>query len=95
MEIVQTRSLLQKLPPELREKIFKPNLQFRVWSAKFPALIAALRGEPNLYSEALAILYKINQFKLNTCNELHFRSCHQMVLGNIRHLFIDIDKTPL
>ncbi|KAF4628090.1 hypothetical protein G7Y89_g10065 [Cudoniella acicularis] len=55
--------ILRKLPFELREMIFIEVLD---WDGRTPPLLAALRPDPELYSQALAIFRKNNYFRLHS-----------------------------
>jgi hypothetical protein len=54
---------LRKLPPEVREMIFRYCVGFT--DGKTPPLIVALRGDKKLYREAMRLFYKLNFFTLN------------------------------
>ncbi|KAH8808961.1 hypothetical protein F5884DRAFT_794048 [Xylogone sp. PMI_703] len=54
---------LDMLPREVRDMIYRECILGEV-NPKKPAIIAALRTEPNLYKEALIIYYQVNRFKL-------------------------------
>ena len=49
---------LRRFPTELRDMIFKDCLQIE--EGKSPALLIALRGDKELYEEALEVYYKTN-----------------------------------
>jgi hypothetical protein len=53
-------NILRKFPREIREEIFK--LTVGDWENKMPALIKALRGDREVYLEAMKVFYKINKF---------------------------------
>jgi hypothetical protein len=61
---IQTNAL-RKVPPEIRWPIFEECLH---WDGTTPALLVALRGDQKLYSEALAIFYKMNIFRVTPRN---------------------------
>jgi uncharacterized protein YjbI with pentapeptide repeats len=67
LRTTNTRSRLafRKFPPEVREMIFRRCLYF---GGKTPSLLIALRGDPELYREALVLFYKLNIFRLNGSN---------------------------
>jgi uncharacterized protein YjbI with pentapeptide repeats len=54
---------LRKLPPEVREMIFRHCVDFT--DGKIPPLIIALRADQKLYHEALKVFFKLNVFTLN------------------------------
>jgi hypothetical protein len=56
---------LKRLPPETKEQIFGDVIE---WHGKTPPVIAALRGDPTLYQEAFAALYKKGTFKIHLDN---------------------------
>lgn len=51
--------ILHRMPFEIREKIFHLTLE---WTGKSPAMLVALRQEPELYKQALKVFYKTNIF---------------------------------
>lgn len=56
---------LQKLPAELRVQIFEQCLKWRGSKDNAaPPLLAALRGEPKMYFEALETFNRMNTFRL-------------------------------
>jgi hypothetical protein len=54
------RNILRRFPPEIRAEIFKHTLGS--WDNKTPALIKALRGDHEVYLEAMKVFYRINEF---------------------------------
>jgi hypothetical protein len=56
---------LYQIPREIRDKIFSELIE---WNRKTPVLIAALRGDPVLYHEALQILSKKGVFEFRSVN---------------------------
>jgi hypothetical protein len=79
-------NLLKQFPPEIREQIFGDAIE---WHGKTPPLIAALRGDPTLYHEALAVLYKEHPFKIHKLNEESRWSAYLSTFRNIRSLEFD------
>lgn len=55
-----------RIPPEIRVMIMSKVIN---WRGKIPVLIAALRGDPVLYREALGVLHRNYTFKLHLWNE--------------------------
>jgi hypothetical protein len=51
----------QRFPPEVRAMIFGRCIDFR--KTKTPILLIALRGDEELYTEAIKIFYKLNWFR--------------------------------
>jgi hypothetical protein len=51
---------LRRFPAEIRQAIFK--LTVGDWEGKTPALIKALRGDREMYLEAMEVFYKINTY---------------------------------
>lgn len=78
---------LSKLPIEIRKLIFKPCLE---WSGKTPEPLAALRGDKQLYGEALAIFNEINTFHIDGDTHLDigdsFQALSESVRRNLKHL---------
>jgi hypothetical protein len=58
--VTKQKNTLRKLLPEIRYMIFK--LTLAEWKGKTPVLIKALRGDQEMYFEALAVFYRINTF---------------------------------
>ena len=54
-----------RIPPEIRDKTFSEAME---WNGKISVLIAALRGDPVLYHEALRILSKKGGFEFHSGN---------------------------
>jgi len=54
-----------RIPPEIRDKTFSEAME---WNGKISVLIAALRGDPVLYHEALRILSKKGFFEFHSGN---------------------------
>jgi hypothetical protein len=62
-----TSLTLRKFPPEIRDMIYKLTL-VGSWKGKMPAFIITLRGDQELYHEALQVLYETNRFTLTRRN---------------------------
>ncbi|KAK0129541.1 hypothetical protein ONS96_000106 [Cadophora gregata f. sp. sojae] len=68
---VTTSSLtLRKFPFELRGMIFKDCL--KIEGGKSPQLIVALRGDKELYEQALEVYYKVNYLTLPNDNQIEY-----------------------
>jgi len=83
---------LKKLPPEVREMIFRHCVDFT--EGKTPPLIVALRGDKKLYREAMRLFYKLNYFTLNTltaelCRAMGAKAMGATACQNIRQLKIE------
>ena len=87
----------RKFPPEIRAAIFAYCLDWvssedtRV--RKTPVLLVALRGDPELYPEAIDLFYKQNCFRVNLEN---FDDCNSMsknVLEKITNLKIRYESS--
>lgn len=65
--------------------IFKETLE-ECWNGKAPGLLAALRGHPDLYFQALSVFGKVNTFKLDLKNREAFERMPQLALDAIRNL---------
>jgi hypothetical protein len=59
---------LRKFPPEIRDMIYKLTLAGE-WNAKTPTFIIALRGDSELYHEALKVFYETNTFAFTERNQ--------------------------
>jgi uncharacterized protein YjbI with pentapeptide repeats len=53
----------RKFSPEIRETIFRDCVDFK--DRKTPPLLIALRGDKELYQEAIQLFYKLNFFRLD------------------------------
>ena len=61
------------------------------WHGKIPALLVALRGQEELYAQALSIFQKNTTFHISGQLRLGaFKSMRESVLSNIRKLSISI-----
>ena len=81
-KIQNTSKGFRTFPPEIREMIFQPCLE---GEGNRPALLAALRGDRELYAEAICLFYKAN----NTCvmsprNVNSFRDMSERALESIK-----------
>jgi hypothetical protein len=77
---------LRAFPPEILEFIFTPLL---LWTGKTPALLIALRSDPQLYQEALASFTRLNAFKLHKGNSWKTGDMTLPVLQSIRMLTVE------
>jgi hypothetical protein len=64
-EITTSPLALRRFPPEIRQVIFREALGGMVYT---PELIIALRGDPQLYFEALEVLGKTCFFRVSEWN---------------------------
>lgn len=55
------------IPAEIRNLIFSNAIE---WNGKTPNVVAAVRGDPVLYAEALGVLHRQSTFKLHAANRL-------------------------
>jgi hypothetical protein len=74
-------SALRKVPPEVREMIFRYCVDFT--DGETPPLIVALRGDKKLYREAMRLFYKFNFFTLNKrtaalCSDMGATACRNI-----------------
>jgi hypothetical protein len=84
---------LRAFPPEIREMIFTFS-NVLIWTGKTPALLMALRGDRELYDEALDYFYKKNIFKLHPRNEWQTGDMAISALQTIKALRIDFWYCP-
>ena len=101
-EITPPTTTLHKLPAEFRDNIFKLTMLMETISMPArqrhrrpvqvtPPLLIALRCDPYLYEEALAVYYQINTFKISKNNFNSLRNdLSPAMLGLIRNLHIEI-----
>jgi len=74
--------------------IFKLSLS-GTWHGKTPGLLVALRGQEELYCQALEIFQKSNRFFLSNISQLKlFKSMPEKVLSNVRMLSIGESEIP-
>jgi hypothetical protein len=59
---------LRKFPPEIRDMIYKLTLAGE-WNGKTSTFIIALRGDSELYHEALKVFYETNTFAFTERNQ--------------------------
>jgi hypothetical protein len=78
---------LRAFPPEIREMIFSFSNAL-IWTGKTPALLIALRQDPELYAEALDYFYKRNVFRLHSGNDWKTGDMALPALQSIRALTI-------
>lgn len=79
-------SLLYKLPPEVRMKIYPHALALN-HNNQPPALLLALAKEPILYAEARSLYLKINA-RVDQSNREAFKARPSKQLLQIRHLML-------
>ncbi|KAE9381214.1 hypothetical protein N431DRAFT_551368 [Stipitochalara longipes BDJ] len=85
----KNKNPLYKLPPELRQEIFRPMLI--PWNGKTPNLIKALRADQKLYHEALEVFYKQNLFKLHRANGWSFGDMTKEAVLSIEKIKIYVE----
>ena len=78
-------SPFKRIPPEVRIMII---LKVIMWKGTTPPLIAALRGDPVLYREALDVLHKTSTFRLHWKNEVPREIMGRTAFQSIRKLDI-------
>ena len=78
---------LRKLPPEIREMIFRYCVDFT--DRKTPPLIVALRGDQELYHEAMKLFYKLNYFTLDKSTAAVCEAMRLNIRQNIQQLKIE------
>lgn len=82
-------SLLHQGPAEIREMIF--NLCDMSWNGRSPAIIRALRQDPQLHAEAMRVFVKKeNMFALNRRNGWSFHEMSVETILTIKKLKIEI-----
>jgi uncharacterized protein YjbI with pentapeptide repeats len=59
---------LRRFPPEIRAMILAYCTLWKCWKPKTPDMILALRGDQQLYQEALRAFHKQNWFRLESGN---------------------------
>lgn len=77
---------LNRIPPEIGVKIFSDVIE---WKGKTPALIAAVRGDPVLYREALGVLRRTCTFSMHRETYATRQSMRGTVFQNIKKLMIE------
>ncbi|KAF4635129.1 hypothetical protein G7Y89_g2960 [Cudoniella acicularis] len=75
-------------PPEIRLMVFRACLE-NTFHGKIPELIKALRGDPNLYAEAMTVFYKTNTFSLRKQNDWSFGDMEDAAIKTIKSLRVD------
>jgi hypothetical protein len=74
-----------RIPLEIRAMVFSEVIE---WKGKTPALIAALRGDPILYREALGVFRKTCTFTLHWDNEVTRKKMSQAAFQSIEKIRI-------
>jgi hypothetical protein len=77
----------RKFPPEIREMIFKGCLE--VVDRKTPILLVALRGDLELYQEAIKLFKRVTAFQLDKKMCARFKTLSDSALSNISMLEIE------
>ncbi|KAN0115289.1 hypothetical protein V8E51_004833 [Hyaloscypha variabilis] len=77
---------LRKFPPEIRAMIFNGCIHFGGF--KTPAIIITLRGDKQMYEEAIQIFYKLNWFRVRLQNLEDFEAMSIKAIQGIRKLVI-------
>jgi uncharacterized protein YjbI with pentapeptide repeats len=77
---------LRRFPPEIRAMIFNGCIHFA--DHKTPAIIIALRGDKEMYEEAIQIFYKLNSFRVKLQNLTDFEAMSIKAIQGIRKLVI-------
>ncbi|KAL2074850.1 hypothetical protein VTL71DRAFT_8629 [Oculimacula yallundae] len=83
---------LRKFPPELRILIFERCIDFE--DRITPSILSALRGDPELYSEAIDCFYRLNVIRIT---EKGLSDCDRMsavTMRSVRRLHISFDRSP-
>jgi hypothetical protein len=82
---VRPTPYLNRIPPEVRVMIMSMAI---TWDGKTPALLAAVRGDPLLYREALSTLPKVATFQLHKANEINRKVMSKAAFRSIEKLEI-------
>lgn len=81
---------LNKIPPEIRDQIFNLTLD-EEWTGQMPTLIKALRTDPKIYNEAIAIFYRMKYtYVLSSRNSWGLGSMSEAVLKTIKKVKISV-----
>jgi uncharacterized protein YjbI with pentapeptide repeats len=84
--MTSSTSVFRKFSPEIRAMIFARCIHFN--KNKTPALLIALRGDKELYREAIHFFYNLNWFRVRLGNLAEFESMSKKAIENIRKLII-------
>ena len=76
---------LRRFPPEIRSLIFAHTAEY---NGKTPNIIKALRGDEELYCEALELMYKVSTFWITTKNKYNISLMSEHVMSNVQRLHI-------
>jgi uncharacterized protein YjbI with pentapeptide repeats len=79
---------LRQFTPEIRARIFGYCTPQKSWASKTPEVLIALRGDSELYQEALRAFYKQNWFRLNFRNFSKTELMSKKSVENINKLSI-------
>ena len=77
---------IRKFPPEIRAMIFAGCVDNKGY--KTPNLLVALRGDREMYEEAVQIFYGLNWFRVKLLTLPDFVSMSKKAIENIRKLVI-------
>ena len=83
---------LRTFPPEIRQIIFEKAMH---WDGHAPALLQALRSEvlqiiPELYYDALKVLFKQSMYCLSQRNNWGFGDMSEKAIRAVKHLKIKL-----
>jgi hypothetical protein len=98
--MADTKSLVtfRLLPVEMREEIFKytfaTSQNYPDFAASTPALLVALRGDRELYDQALRVFYGINHWFLTARNFQGVSALGKFAVACIRSLTIFVEYYP-
>jgi len=79
---------LRWFPPEIRAMIFEYSTPWDASRAKTPKILIALRGDCELYEEAIKTFYKQNWFRFDIDKFLEMESISRKPMGRIYKLRI-------
>ena len=77
---------IRKFPPEIRAMIFAGCINNVGY--KTPTILKALRGDKEMYEEAIQIFYKLNWLRVKLSTLPGFEKMSKKAIENIRKLII-------
>ncbi|KAL5326607.1 hypothetical protein ACEPPN_004294 [Leptodophora sp. 'Broadleaf-Isolate-01'] len=86
-KVITSPLALRRFCPELRKLIFERCIHS--CDNTSPVLLVALRGDPELYYEAMKCFYRLNKFRLKLANLSDYGGISKKAAGNIRNLKLE------
>ncbi|XMA08856.1 hypothetical protein WAI453_001647 [Rhynchosporium graminicola] len=89
-EIITCPLALRRFSPDLRALIFERCIDFT--KKKTPVILVALRGDPELYQEALRCFYRLNMFRIRGQNLSDCEKMSERAVAEMRRLKLSFHR---